>query len=29
VLDQGTVLMSGTPAKVRRDKRVLEAYLGK
>jgi len=29
VLDQGTVLTSGTPAKVRKDKRVLEAYLGK
>lgn len=29
VLNEGTVLMSGTPAKVRNDKRVLEAYLGK
>jgi ABC-type branched-subunit amino acid transport system ATPase component len=29
VLDQGTVLTTGTPAKVRKDKRVLEAYLGK
>jgi ABC-type branched-subunit amino acid transport system ATPase component len=29
VLNQGTVLTTGTPAKVRKDKRVLEAYLGK
>ncbi len=29
VLDQGTVLTSGTPAKVRKNKKVLEAYLGK
>jgi len=29
VLNEGTVLTSGTPAKVRKDKRVLEAYLGK
>jgi ABC-type branched-subunit amino acid transport system ATPase component len=29
VLNEGTVLTSGTPAKVRNDRRVLEAYLGK
>lgn len=29
VLNEGTVLTHGTPAKVRKDKRVLEAYLGK
>jgi len=29
VLNEGTVLTSGTPAQVRKNKRVLEAYLGK
>jgi ABC-type branched-subunit amino acid transport system ATPase component len=29
VLNQGTVLTRGSPEKVRKDKRVLEAYLGK
>ena len=28
VMNQGTILMSGTPQQVREDKRVLEAYLG-
>jgi len=28
VMDEGKVLVEGTPEKVRKDKRVLEAYLG-